>query len=189
MNAQEKCLNIYTTYLPPPRPPVQDKSSWTKHKNLTLNPDKTTCTMFTPETAEYTSNLDLKMNNIQVQCQEMTPMATRPKVLGLTLDLQLTYRTHIHNISVHAPKPLQIIKALTTTGWGKQKETLMATYKAVMRLALEYASSIWLLSTHFLDPCLWGGSPIIPLLVHQQLISPSGQHLHHTSGICPQIQG
>ena len=30
-----------------------------------------------------------------------------------------------------------------TTSWGKQKETLMATYKAVMRLALEYASSIW----------------------------------------------
>ena len=26
---------------------------------------------------------------------------------------------------------------------GKQKETLMATYKAVMRPALEYASSIW----------------------------------------------
>ena len=37
----------------------------------------------------------------------------------------------------------QIIKALTATGWGKQKETLMATYKAVMRPALEYASSVW----------------------------------------------
>ena len=36
-----------------------------------------------------------------------------------------------------------LIKALTATGWDKQKETLMATYKAVMRPALEYASSIW----------------------------------------------
>ena len=53
------------------------------------------------------------------------------------------YSTHIHNISVQAHKPLQMIKALTATGWGKQKETLMATYKAVMRPALEYASSIW----------------------------------------------
>ena len=69
-----------------------------------------------------------------------------PKVLGLTLDPRLTYSTHIHNISVHTHKPLQIIKALTATGWGKQKETLetlMATYKAVMRPALEYASSTW----------------------------------------------
>ena len=70
-------------------------------------------------------------------------MATHPKVLGLTLDPKLTYSTHIHNISVQAHKPLQIIKALTATGWGKQKETLMATYKAVMRPALEYASSVW----------------------------------------------
>ena len=71
-------------------------------------------------------------------------MATNPKILGLTLDPKLTYYTHINNISVHAHKPLQIIQALTATGWGKQKETLMATYKAVMRPALEYAASVWL---------------------------------------------
>ena len=65
------------------------------------------------------------------------PMATHPKVLGLTLDQKLTYNTHIDNISVHAHKPLQIIKALTATGWDKEKDTLMATYKAVMRPALE----------------------------------------------------
>ena len=67
-------------------------------------------------------------------------MATHPKVLGLTLDPKLAYGTHIHNISVQAHKPLQMIKA---TGWGKQNETLKGTYKAVMRPALEYASSIW----------------------------------------------
>ena len=70
-------------------------------------------------------------------------MAMHPKVLGLTLDPKLTYSIHIHNISVQAHKPLQMIKALTATGWGKQGETLMATYKTVMRPALEYASSIW----------------------------------------------
>ena len=105
--------------------------------NLLLNPDKTTCTLFTPDPAEYTSNLDITINN------KALPMATHPKLLGLTLDPKLTYSTHIHNISVQAHKPLQIIKALTATGWGKQKETLMATYKAVLRPALEYASSVW----------------------------------------------
>ena len=107
--------------------------AWTKQNNLLLNSDKTTCTLFTPDPAEYTSNLDNKA----------LPMATHPKVLGLTLDPKLIYSTHIHNISVQAHKPLQIIKALTATGWGKQKKTLMATYKAVMRPALEYASSVW----------------------------------------------
>ena len=71
-------------------------------------------------------------------------MATHPKVMGLTLDPKLTYSTPIHNIPVHVHKPLQnlIIKALTAMGWDKQNETLMATYKSVMRPALEYASSI-----------------------------------------------
>ena len=70
-------------------------------------------------------------------------MAMHPKVVGLTLDPKLTYSTHIHNISVHAHNPLQIIKALTATGCGKLKETCMATYKAARRQTLEYASSIW----------------------------------------------
>ena len=47
--------------------------------NLLLNPDKTTCTLFTPDPAEYTSNLDLTINN------KALPMATHPKLLGLTL--------------------------------------------------------------------------------------------------------
>ena len=70
-------------------------------------------------------------------------MATHRKVMGLTLDPKLAYSTRIHNISVQEHKTLQMIKARTATGWGKQKEALMATYKAVMRPALEYASSIW----------------------------------------------
>ena len=159
-------FNIYTSDFPPPSAPVlviayadnititsthtstsvakkyiqpylHKVFAWTKQNNLLLNQEKTVCTLFTPDHAEYTSNLDLTINN------KALPMATHPKVLGLTLDPKLTYSTQIHNISVQAHKPLQIIKVLTATGWGKQKETLMATYKAVMRPALEYASSVW----------------------------------------------
>ena len=105
----------------------------TKHNNLTLNPDKITFTQFTPDPAEYTSNLDLTT----------LPMVTHQRVLGLTLDPKLTYSTHIHDISVDTHKHLEITEILTATGSGQQKETLMATYKTVMRPALEYASSIW----------------------------------------------
>ena len=86
-------LNIYTAELPPPSAPAQVMAYaddititythtstsaarkyisphlqkvfvWTKQNNLTLNPDKTTCILFTPDPAEYRSNLDLKINNI-----------------------------------------------------------------------------------------------------------------------------
>ena len=114
-----------------PRPYLHKVFVWTKQNNRTLNPDKTTCTLFTPGHAEYKSNLDLQINNTAL------PMAMHTNMLGLTLDPKLTYNTHIHNISLQAHKPLQMIKSLTATGWGKQKEILMATYKTVMRPALE----------------------------------------------------
>ena len=123
-------FNIYTSDLPPSRPPVQLMAyaddititsthtststakkyiqpyihtvfAWTNQNNLTLNQDKTICTLFTPDPAEYKSNLGLKINNTAL------PMATHPKVLGLTLDAKLTYSTPI---SVQAHKPLQMIK-------------------------------------------------------------------------------
>ena len=82
-------FNNYTSDLPPPRARVQVMTytddmtitsahtsmsevnkyiepylhkvfSLTKHNNLALNPDKTTYTLFCPDPAEYTSNLDLK---------------------------------------------------------------------------------------------------------------------------------
>ena len=46
-------------------------------------------------------------------------MAMHPKVVGLILDPKITYNTHIHNTTLQAHKPLQMIKALTETGWGK----------------------------------------------------------------------
>ena len=137
-----------------------------KQNNPTLNPNKTTCTLFTPDPAGYTSNLDLKIYNTALH------MATHPNVLGLTLCPKLTYCTQIHNISKHARKPLQIINALTTTAWGKQKETLMVTYKTVMKPALEYASSIWCCCLPTPMTLASGGSPMFPLVVHQPA-SPS----------------
>ena len=157
-------FNIYTADIPPPRAPVQVMVyadgitvtsaragvanrcirpclhyvlAWTKQNGLTLSPDKTTCTLFTPDPAECKGNLNLGINNTVLR------MAMHPGVLGLTLDPKLTYSIHIHSISVQAHKPLQMIRALTAAGWGKQKGTLMATYKAVKRPALEYDSSIW----------------------------------------------
>ena len=116
------------------------------NETISLNPDKTTCTLFTQDPAEYKSNLDLKVNNTAL------PIATHTEVLGLTLDPKRTYRTHIHNISVQAHKPLQIIKTLTATGCGKQKGTLMATYTAVIHLPIPYGVVV-VLSTHSHDPC------------------------------------
>ena len=71
------------------KPYLHKVFAWTKQNNFTLNLDKTNCTPFTPDPAEYKSNLDININSI------VLPMATHPKVLGLNLDPKLT---HIQNI-------------------------------------------------------------------------------------------
>ena len=45
------------------QPYLHNVFAWTKQNNLTFNPDITTCTLLTPDPAEYKSNLDLKLNN------------------------------------------------------------------------------------------------------------------------------
>ena len=153
-------FNIYTADIPPPRAPVQVMAYaddititsthtstgaamkyiepyidqvfiWTKHNNLTLNPDNLHSVHSIPCGIHEKSGPQNKQN--------CTTHGNAPQGSGS----YRTPKTHINTISVHAHKPLQIIKALTATGCGKQTETLMATYKAIIRLALEYASSIW----------------------------------------------
>ena len=52
------------------------------------------------------------------------PMATYPKVMGLTVDPNLTYGTHIHTILVHAQNPLQIIKNTHRNRMGQTERWL-----------------------------------------------------------------
>ena len=85
-----RCRSAAKKYI---HPDLHTVFAWTKQNNLTINQEKTTCALFTPDLDEYKSNLDLKINNPAL------PMATHPMVLGLTLDPNLTYSTHISNIS------------------------------------------------------------------------------------------
>ena len=113
-------FNIYTADIPPPRAPVQDMAyaddititstyigtsaakkyiqpylhkafAWTNQNNLAPNPDKTTCTLFTPDPAEYKSHLDLKINNTSLSLGNTT------KYSGAYLGLKIHIRhTHSH---------------------------------------------------------------------------------------------
>ena len=119
------------------QPYLQEIASWTQKNQLHLNPDKTTSTLFTPDPAKYSTQLTLNIDNVVI------PTVKNPKILGLTFDPKLTYNSHIRKTSDKARNTLKLLKALTSTKWGKQKETIVATYKAITRPILEYVSTIW----------------------------------------------
>jgi hypothetical protein len=110
---------------------------WTKENELTLNPDKSSSTLFTPDPAEYSTKLNLQINNITI------PTVTNPKILGVTFDPKLNFGTHVKNTIDKAKKSLNILKALTTRQWGKNKETLITTYNTITRPIIEYGGPVW----------------------------------------------
>ena len=79
-------------------------------------------------------------------------------------------------------------KTLTGTTWGKQKETLVATYKAVIKPTLDYASSIWSLmacpaSINRLQVMQNAALIVCTRCTHNTNILV--QHLHHETSIHP----
>ena len=82
---------------------------WTKHNHLTLNPDKPTCTVFTPDPVDYKSNLELKKK------QHYTTHGNSPKGYWSYIRLK-THKPHTHSQHLSTrTQPLQIIRTLTAT--------------------------------------------------------------------------
>ena len=87
------------------QPYLQDILKWKKTNDLLLNTNKTTCTLLTPNPAEYNTQLGLQIDNTTL------PMTTHPKILGLTLDPKLTYNRHIDLAATKAWKTTNILKS------------------------------------------------------------------------------
>src|SRR6476469_5762762 len=119
------------------QPYVEEIYSWTKENDLILNPDKSTATLFTQDPAEYNTTLNLRINSTLI------PTVKNPKVLEVTLDPRLSFAEHTRITKEKADKLLNVVKALTSTTWGKQKETLVATFKTINRPVIEYRNTLW----------------------------------------------
>src|SRR3989442_1188423 len=70
------------------QPYLQDIFNWTKSNDLILNQDKSTATLFTPDTHEHNVTPNLAINSVTI------PTAKNPKILGLTLDPSFNFGDH-----------------------------------------------------------------------------------------------
>ena len=68
-------------------------------------------------------------------------MEIHPNVLRITFETHI-HHTHSHHLSTRTQTTTDD-KTTHRNNMGKKNETLLATYKAVMRQDLEYASSTW----------------------------------------------
>ncbi|XP_049316938.1 uncharacterized protein LOC125779709 [Bactrocera dorsalis] len=107
-----------------------DLSRFLTARNLQLSPTKSW-------TKEYRFELNIAVDGVK------TPTVNNPKILGVTLDSLCSFSPHTTAIIAKVQSRNKILKSLTGSTWGKDKETLLATYKAIGRLVLNYAAPIW----------------------------------------------
>ena len=98
---------------------------------------KSTVTLFTLDTHEHHLHPQVKL------ADHVLPLKKKPKVLGVTLDTQLTFTQHCNNIAVKVQQRNNVLKALAGYTWGCNKETLQTTYQAFGRSILSYCSPVW----------------------------------------------
>ena len=115
--------------------------AWAGERELQVSTQKSTVTLFTPETRQGRLHPHIPLGGCPL------PLEPNPKILGVTLDPHLHFHKHVEAIESKAKKKLPILKALTGTTWGQQKETVIATYKALLDSLFSYAAPIWFPNT------------------------------------------
>ena len=65
---------------------------------------------------------------------------TRNPFLGVTHNTMYTFATHCWNQTVKFRARNHVLKALTGTTWGRQKETVILTYQAIGRSVTDYVA-------------------------------------------------
>jgi hypothetical protein len=111
--------------------------SWADSKDLSIAPNKSSIILFTPDPAKG------KFHPQVLYKGDVIPLNKCPKILSITWDTQLTFSNHINDVVARASRRLQILKALAGTSWGQCKETLLLTFKLLIRPLIDYGCAIW----------------------------------------------
>ena len=120
-------INVYLSTL----------DTWFKSRNLHISPSKSSATLFTTASYEVNETLNIHING------DAVPTVKKPKFLGVTFDGLLSFNQHASDMKTKLQSKNNILKALAGTNWGKEKEVITNTYKAIGQSTLNYCAPIW----------------------------------------------
>ena len=116
---------------------ADDVAIWAREHGLSISLSKSHSTLFTPDTHQSQTDPLITL------AEDAIPLNRQPKILGVTLDTHFTFSPHIKSITDKARSRLNIMRALAGSSWGQQKETLVLTYKCLIKSLYLYAAPIW----------------------------------------------
>ena len=138
-----------------------------RDNSLLISAPKSTVTLFIPDPKQSNTHPKIKISDAEL------PLVRNPKLLGVYLDTLFSFNTLCVQVANRISKRNNVLKALTGTNWGQQKETLLLT---LGRSISNYAAPVW--STNAM------------LLVEDHLNLPSAQYLVYciyTDNVCHHI--
>ena len=112
-------------------------SDWAASIKLDISAPKSSFTLFSPSTHEYNYHPQVTMDGAVV------PLNKNPKILGVVFDPLFTFSPHVKEVVKAADQRKRIVKALAGTSWGQDSDTLILTYKALIRSKIDYAAPVW----------------------------------------------
>ena len=62
-----------------------------------------------------------------------------PRILGVTFDPLFTFTPYITDTAARASGRLQVMKAITGTAWGQDKQTVLLKFKAILKPILSFS--------------------------------------------------
>ena len=113
-------------------------SSWAAERGMILSAPKSTVTLFTPDNHQHQEHPIVTLGGVAL------PLDRTPRILGVVFDTGFRFKYHIENLVTRAAPRINVLKALTGTSWGQQKETIEITYKSLIRSLFTYACPVWL---------------------------------------------
>ena len=115
---------------------VVELSDQAKDHGLSLSAPKSTVTLFTPWNKEFGRLPEVKLGD------DVVPQVNNPMLLGVTLDPTFSFSAHAIAIARRTGSSTNVIRALSDSNFGHDKECLTATFKALVRPLLDYAAPV-----------------------------------------------
>ena len=157
-----------------------DVATWAEERGLTISLPKSHVTLFTSDSHQSRLEPAVSLGGVRL------PPCRNPKVLGVTLDPHLTFAAHAKELLARSRAKLNIMRAMTGVGWGQSKETLLITYKALVKPLLTYAAPVWypLVSPSSIKPLQSVQNAAIRIATGTVVMS-SQDHLHSEAEMLP----
>ena len=111
-------------------------SKWTGETGFRLSPEKTVAVHFHRKRGVQ-QEPQINLNNTAIKFQP------KAKFLGMMLDQRLYFGDHIEYTRQKCLKSLNLLKCLSKSHWGADRQTLLQIYRATTRSQIDYGCQVY----------------------------------------------